>query len=81
MPNGNVPFATEGENDVMVSVNCLRATFAPFVGSKTCARNVYVPSAVGVPLRMPSVDSATPGGSAPPMTAQLYDGRQHAVNC
>ena len=43
------------------------------VPSLTVAVNVYVPAVVGVPDRLPSLESVRPGGSCPPVTDQVRD--------
>ena len=65
---------------VTVSVNCRSPYLAPSDASVACTRNVYAPSAAGLPVSKPSDVSAIPGGRMPSATDQAMDGAQHANN-
>ena len=77
LPDGSV-YSVVWNNGVTSSVSCRAPKFAGFAGSAARTTKVYRPAAVGVPLRMPSVENVRPGGIVPSAIDHANDGRQQA---
>jgi hypothetical protein len=59
---------------VCVTARLNVALAVPPALSVTCAVKLYEPTVVGVPLSAPPLESVSPAGSAPPVTAHVYGG-------